>query len=98
LTTPAADPGNHAPTVTINVPLNNRLQTVDVAATNAAAHTAARNDFEPRWNQLISLLFNCFWRTAEPLLARRLVQVSAMCPMYISLRRGTMETDKHTGM
>lgn len=43
--------GVHIPTVTINVPLNNRLQTVDVAATNATAHTAARNDFEPRWNQ-----------------------------------------------
>jgi uncharacterized membrane protein len=43
--------GVHVPTVTINVPLNNTLQTVDVDATNAAAHTAARNDFEPRWNQ-----------------------------------------------
>ena len=36
-------------TFTINVPLNNKLQTLDVDAMNESAHKAARQDFEPRW-------------------------------------------------
>ena len=39
------------PTFTINVPLNNKLQTLDVDAMNETAHKAARQDFEPRWTR-----------------------------------------------
>jgi uncharacterized membrane protein len=38
-------------TFTINVPLNNRLQALNVAAMDEAALKAARLDFEPRWNR-----------------------------------------------
>jgi len=41
--------GAQLPTFTINVPLNNKLQTLDVDALNEAEHKAAREDFEPRW-------------------------------------------------
>jgi uncharacterized membrane protein len=43
--------GVQLPTITINVPLNNKLQTLDVDAMNEPAHKTARDDFEPRWNQ-----------------------------------------------
>lgn len=43
--------GVQLPTGMINVPLNNQLQTIDVANMNASAQTAARRSFEPRWNQ-----------------------------------------------
>ena len=43
--------GVQLPTFTINVPLNNKLQTLDVDAMSETAHTAARQDFEPRWNR-----------------------------------------------
>ena len=38
------------PTFTINVPLNNKLQVVDVGSLNETALSVARKDFEPRWN------------------------------------------------
>ncbi len=38
-------------TFTVNVPLNNKLQALDVDAMNATAQEAARRDFEPRWNR-----------------------------------------------
>ncbi len=38
-------------TAIINVPLNNKLQSLDVGKMNATAHKAARKDFEPRWNK-----------------------------------------------
>ncbi|KPK01729.1 MAG: hypothetical protein AMJ56_21820 [Anaerolineae bacterium SG8_19] len=41
--------GVQLPTVTINVPLNNQLQTLDVDAMNETSQNAARKDFEPRW-------------------------------------------------
>jgi uncharacterized membrane protein len=37
--------------VTINVPLNNRLQTLDVDAMDETAQATAREAFEPRWNR-----------------------------------------------
>ena len=37
-------------TFTINVPLNNNLQALDVDAVNETAQEVARRDFEPRWN------------------------------------------------
>lgn len=43
--------GVQLPTIVINIPLNNKLQTVDVDAANAATREAARKAFEPRWIQ-----------------------------------------------
>ena len=43
--------GVQLPTFTINVPLNNKLQTLDVNAMNDTAQKGARRDFEPRWNR-----------------------------------------------
>ena len=43
--------GVQLPTITLNIPLNNRIQKVDVEALDAAALQAARADFEPRWNR-----------------------------------------------
>jgi uncharacterized membrane protein len=41
--------GVQLPTATINVPLNNQLQTVDVEKVNEIALDEARRDFEQRW-------------------------------------------------
>ena len=43
--------GVQAPTALINVPLNNKLQTLDVDTMDESTHAAARRDFEPRWNR-----------------------------------------------
>jgi uncharacterized membrane protein len=43
--------GVQLPTVTINIPLNNELQTLDVTAMDHRGLQAARSKFEPRWNQ-----------------------------------------------
>lgn len=43
--------GVQAPTMVINVPLNNRLQALDVAALDDAEAKAARMAFEVRWNR-----------------------------------------------
>ncbi len=43
--------GVQLPTVTINIPLNNRLQALNVDAMNEEDRRAARRDFEPRWNR-----------------------------------------------
>jgi uncharacterized membrane protein len=37
-------------TVTIHIPLNNKLQTLDVNAMNETGQYAARKNFESRWN------------------------------------------------
>ena len=42
-------------TVIVNVPLNNRLQTLDVDDMDETTQKAARNDFEPRWNRWNSI-------------------------------------------
>ena len=47
--------GVQVPTFTINVPLNNRLQTLDVDAMNDIARKDARTDFEPRWTRWNSI-------------------------------------------
>ena len=47
--------GVQLPTVTINIPLNNKLQTLDVNAMNETTQKAARKDFEPRWNRWNSI-------------------------------------------
>lgn len=41
--------GVQLPTIAVNVPLNNRLQTLNVAALDATTQRTARSDFEPRW-------------------------------------------------
>ncbi len=47
--------GVQLPTVTINIPLNNKLQTLDVDTMNETTQKAARKDFEPRWNRWNSI-------------------------------------------
>ena len=43
--------GVQVPTVIVNVPLNNKLQTLDVEKTNDTGLRSAREEFESRWNQ-----------------------------------------------
>jgi len=43
--------GVQLPTFTINVPLNNKLQSLNVDAMDVAAQEAAREAFEGRWNR-----------------------------------------------
>lgn len=43
--------GVQVPTMTINVPLNNQLQTLDLATMDDASLAEARRQFEPRWNR-----------------------------------------------
>ena len=43
--------GVQLPTITINIPLNNELQTLDVDVMDEASNSAARQAFEPRWNR-----------------------------------------------
>ncbi len=43
--------GVQLPTITINIPLNNDLQTLDVQAMDETALAEAREGFEPRWNR-----------------------------------------------
>jgi uncharacterized membrane protein len=43
--------GVQVPTITINIPLNNQLQRLDVSTLNEAARKRAREDFETRWNR-----------------------------------------------
>jgi uncharacterized membrane protein len=47
--------GVELPTVAINIPLNNKLQTLDVDNINETAQKMARNSFEPRWNRWNSI-------------------------------------------
>ncbi|MEL6151259.1 MAG: DUF1772 domain-containing protein [Chloroflexota bacterium] len=43
--------GVQLPTMAINIPLNNELQTLDVSIMDENALKAARDKFEPRWNR-----------------------------------------------
>ena len=43
--------GVQLPTATVNIPLNNTLQTLDVKSMDAAESAAARHDFESTWNR-----------------------------------------------
>ena len=42
--------GVQLPTVTINVPLNNTVQTLAIADMDETAQETARREFESRWN------------------------------------------------
>ncbi|MGF1461340.1 MAG: DUF1772 domain-containing protein [Leptolyngbyaceae cyanobacterium] len=61
-------------TFTINVPLNNRLQALNVDAMDKAALKAARLNFEPRWN-LWNLVRTPFASLASALLIVLLFQL-----------------------
>ncbi|MCB0166925.1 MAG: DUF1772 domain-containing protein [Anaerolineae bacterium] len=60
--------GVQLPTITINVPLNNRLQTLDTSSADDLMQKQARDDFESRWN---------FWNSFRTILAS-LVSVTLM--------------------
>ena len=47
--------GVQLPTITINVPLNNKLQTLDVEVINESEQKSARADFELRWKRWNSI-------------------------------------------
>jgi uncharacterized membrane protein len=47
--------GVQLPTIVINIPLNNKLQSLDVDAAAEDAHKSARQDFESRWNRSNSI-------------------------------------------
>ena len=53
--------GVQMPTLAINVPLNNRLQRLDVSALSSGEHATARSAFEARWNRwnLIRTVLAC---------------------------------------
>ena len=57
--------GVQLPTFTINVPLNNKLQTWDVMDMDESTLKTARLNFEPRWNKwnVIRTLFACLTST-----------------------------------
>ena len=62
--------GVQLPTFSINVPLNNKLQRLDVDVANEAALSTDREDFEPRWVRWNSI------RTACACLASALLMAS----------------------
>ena len=43
--------GVKIPTIVVHLPLNNKLQTLDVSMMNESDLKAARNEFEPVWNK-----------------------------------------------
>jgi uncharacterized membrane protein len=43
--------GVQLPTITINIPLNNRLQRLDPDSTDEPTRRRAREEFEPRWTR-----------------------------------------------
>lgn len=43
--------GTQLPTITINIPLNNRLQTLNIDALSDTAQVKERQRFEARWNR-----------------------------------------------
>jgi len=47
--------GVQLPTRAVNIPLNNKLQTLDVDTTDEDSIQAARKVFEPRWNRWNSI-------------------------------------------
>ena len=47
------------PTFAINIPLNNQLQTLNVATMSESTRKQARYEFEPRWNRWNSIRTAC---------------------------------------
>ena len=52
--------GVQVPTATINIPLNNSVQAIEIDAMDETAQEAARRDFESRWN---------YWNSIRTVLA-----------------------------
>jgi uncharacterized membrane protein len=53
--------GVHIPTMIINIPLNNRLQSFDIYTENEKSCNTARENFELQWNRwnVIRTIFSC---------------------------------------
>lgn len=66
--------GVQLPTLTINIPHNNKLQALDVDAMNETAQKTAREDFEPRWNRW-NVIRTAFASLASVLLIALLVRL-----------------------
>lgn len=64
--------GVQVPTLAVNVPLNNRLQAIDVETADEASQASAREDFERRWNA-----FNVFRTTVACMVSITLMIVLA---------------------
>ena len=47
------------PTATVNIPLNNALQKLDIGAANGTARKRARDEFEARWNRWNAIRAAC---------------------------------------
>jgi uncharacterized membrane protein len=62
------------PTVTINIPLNDKLQKLDPGTMDETMRKRARNDFEPRWNRWNAARAACA-SLASLLLALLLIRV-----------------------
>jgi uncharacterized membrane protein len=60
--------GVQVPTLAINVPLNNRLQALDLATLNGASLRQEREAFEPRWNRWNAIRTACATLTSVLLL------------------------------
>ncbi len=62
------------PTMTINVPLNNRVQSLDCDALDDTSASQAREDFESRWNRwnVIRTVVSCVILSALIVLLQRL--------------------------
>ena len=51
--------GVQLPTVTINLPLNNQLQKLNIGTMSQEAQKRARTEFEPRWNRWNAIRTAC---------------------------------------
>ena len=51
--------GVQMPTVVINIPLNTKVQNLDLDSMNETTRTRAREAFEPRWNQWNAIRTAC---------------------------------------
>ena len=54
--------GVQLPTIVINLPLNNKLQTLDIDSMNLSDINVSRNEFELRWNKsnVVRTALSCF--------------------------------------
>ena len=66
--------GVQLPTIAINIPLNNRVQSLEIDRLDETAQAAARREFEPRWNRWNSIrtVLACLVSVALILLLLRL--------------------------
>jgi len=66
--------GVQLPTFFVNIPLNNRLQSLDVDSMDEPARKAARKEFEERWNRWNSIrtVISCLVSAALIVLVSRL--------------------------